>query len=52
MRKRRPNPRLAKLHRSYTEEEVARLFDIHRNTVRACIKQGLSVIDTRRRKIR
>lgn len=44
----RPNPRLAKIHRSYTVEEVASLFDVHRNTVREWIKKGLPVIDDRR----
>jgi hypothetical protein len=37
----RLNPRRAKLHRSYTVEETARLFGVHRNTVRAWLKQGL-----------
>jgi len=43
-----PNPRLAKIHRSYTVDEVARLFDVHRNTVRAWIKRGLETCDDRR----
>jgi hypothetical protein len=43
--KRHPNPRLVKLHRSYTVEQIARLFDIHKNTVRAWVKQGLQPID-------
>lgn len=34
MGKRHPNPRLAKIHRSYTVEEVAGVFGVHRNTVR------------------
>ena len=29
-----PNPRLAKIHRCYSVEEVSRLFRIHKNTVR------------------
>ena len=48
MSKRHPNPRLAKIHRSYTVEEVAVLFGIHRQTVRRWIKAGLPAIDDRR----
>jgi hypothetical protein len=44
----RLNPRLAKLHRSYTVEEVARLYGTHRNTVRAWCKAGLPVLDDHR----
>jgi hypothetical protein len=44
----RPNPRLAKTHRSYTVEEIAKLFGVHRNTVRAWIGRGLQTIDQRR----
>jgi hypothetical protein len=39
-----PNYRLAKIHRNYTVEEAARLFSVHRNTVREWIKRGLPVI--------
>ena len=42
------NPNLAKIHRSYTIEEIAQLFEVHKNTVRAWIKQGLSLNDDKR----
>jgi hypothetical protein len=42
---RRPNPRLAKIHRSYSVEEVSRLFAVHKNTVRNWLRQGLATID-------
>jgi len=45
---RRPNPRLIKIHRSYTVEEVARRLDVHKNTVRGWIRGGLPTIDARR----
>lgn len=48
MRKRRPNHRLVKIHRSYTVEEVSRLFGVHRNTVRAWMKAGLPTCDSKR----
>jgi hypothetical protein len=48
MGKRHPNPRLVKLHRSYAVEQIARLFDVHKNTVRAWVKQGLQPIDGQR----
>lgn len=44
----RPNPRLAKTYRSYTVEEIAKLYGVHRNTVRAWIARGLPTIDERR----
>ena len=43
MHKRRLNHRLVKIHRSYTVEEAARVFGIHKNTVRAWIDAGLPV---------
>jgi hypothetical protein len=48
MGKRRPNYRQVKIHRSYTVEEIASLFGIHKNTVRAWVKAGLATSDTRR----
>ena len=44
---RHPNPRLAKIHMSYTVEEVTTLYGVHRNTVRQWIKRGLPTIDGR-----
>lgn len=40
----RLDPRRAKVHRSYTVAEAARLFNVHRNTVRHWIKGGLPVV--------
>ena len=48
MGKRYPNPRLVKIHRSYTVEEIARLLDKHKNTVRNWVKDGLATIDDKR----
>src|SRR6516162_8930552 len=45
---RRPNPRLAKIHRSYSVEEISRLFAVHKNTVRNWLRQGLKPIDDQR----
>jgi hypothetical protein len=45
---RHPNPRLVKIHRNYSTEEIARLFGIHKNTVRSWLKQGLAAIDDHR----
>jgi hypothetical protein len=44
MGSRRPNARLAKIHRSYSVEEMARLFNVHKNTVRNWVEQGLAAI--------
>jgi RNase P subunit RPR2 len=48
MGSRHPNPRLAKIHRTYLVEELARLFDVHKNTIRAWFKLGLEAIDGQR----
>ena len=45
---RHPNPKLAKIHRSYSVEDVSRLFKIHKNTVRNWLRQGLTAIDDQR----
>jgi len=44
-RRRHHNHRLVKIHRNYTVEEIAKLFDIHKNTVRRWVKEGLATID-------
>ncbi len=48
MKPRRPNPRLVKIHRNYSVEEIALLFGVHKNTVRTWIKSGLPLCDDRR----
>jgi hypothetical protein len=48
MGQRQANYRRVKIHRSYTVEEVALLFGIHKNTVRAWIKAGLQTCDRKR----
>jgi hypothetical protein len=48
LRKRYPNHRLLKIHRSYTVWEVADILGHHKNTVRAWIKAGLPTIDGKR----
>jgi hypothetical protein len=48
MGSRHPSPRLAKIHRSYSVEEIACLFNVHKNTVRNWLRQGLQPIDGRR----
>jgi len=48
MTTRRPNYRLVKIHRSYTVEEIAKLFGSHRNSVRDWIKRGLPAITDRK----
>ncbi len=48
MGKRHPNPRLAKVNRNYTVEEISALHGVHRNTVRHWIKRGLPTCDNKR----
>lgn len=48
MKKRHPNPRLVKIHRSYTVEEIVNLFGKHKNTVSGWIKAGLPTLDDKR----
>ena len=48
MPKRFANHRLVKIHRSYTVEEIALTLDVHKNTVRIWVKQGLPTCDARR----
>jgi hypothetical protein len=48
MGSRRPNPRLAKIHWSYSVEDAWRLFRVHKNTVRNWLRQGLVPIDGQR----
>lgn len=48
MPRRYPNPRLAKIHRSYTVEEAASLYGVHKNSVRSWLGRGLQAIDDRR----
>lgn len=48
MGRRFANPRLIKIHRTYTTAELAHALRIHRNTVRNWIKQGLPTIDSMR----
>ncbi len=45
---RKLNHRLAKIHRAYTVEEIARRWGVHRNTVRLWVKRGLPTIDRKR----
>jgi len=47
-KKRNHNPRLVKLHRSYTVEEAADLYGIHKNRIYQWIKDGLPTCGTKR----
>jgi hypothetical protein len=48
MGRRRFNPLRAKMHFSYTVEDVARLLRVHKNTVRSWLRSGLEAIDSSR----
>lgn len=49
MARTRLNPCLAKIHRTYTVEETARLYGLNRNTVRTWLKSGdLEALDRSR----
>jgi excisionase family DNA binding protein len=43
--KRMHNPNKCKIHRSYTVEEVAELYGVHKRTVRNWTKNGLAFFD-------
>lgn len=46
--RRLPNPRLVKIHRNYTVEEVGRLLGVHKNTVREWLRNGLPALTDQR----
>lgn len=48
MSRRRPNPRRAKIHWSYTVDEAARTMGVAKGTVRRWLKAGLPAIDIRK----
>ena len=48
MRRRHPNPTLAKQHRCYTIAEISNLYGVHKNTVGNWLRAGLTPIDSRR----
>jgi hypothetical protein len=48
MKKRLHKPNIAKIHRNYTVEEVASLYDVFKGTVRAWIKTGLPTLNDKR----
>tara|TARA_B110001469_G_C9429960_1_gene218596 strand:- start:93 stop:524 length:432 start_codon:yes stop_codon:yes gene_type:complete len=46
--KRTHNPNKCKIHRCYTVEEVALLYEVHKRTVRNWITKGLPICDDKR----
>ena len=48
MSTRRRNPNLAKVNRNYTFEELAGVFEVHKNTVAAWVKNGLPCLKDQR----
>jgi len=48
MRRKSPNYRHLKKHRSYTVGEIAEKLKVHRQTVRRWVKEGLSPIDSQK----
>lgn len=46
--KRTHNPNKCKTHRSYTVEEIALLYEVHKRTVRNWITKGLALCDDKR----
>ena len=45
---RRPDHRPVKIHRTYSIEEAARTLNVHKNTIRAWIRNGLQLVDRRK----
>jgi hypothetical protein len=45
---RRLNPRLIKIHRTYSTDEAARTLGVHKNTISNWLKNGLYPIDDQR----
>src|SRR5438034_764512 len=48
MSRRRANPNLVKIHRSYTVRELADRLGVHKNTVRHWQRHGLTPVDAQR----
>jgi len=46
--KRNHNPNKCRIHRSYTVEEAALLYEVHKRTIRNWIIKGLAVCDDKR----